>query len=169
MTQRRFGPVAAAGVRSKLTGTYRVVQVAGDRNQLLAETLKAGDHVDFVGNIKIPDEQSSKHFTRIILRDLTVLKVSGTQGGAAKIGSGTNSQDWVMLRVTDAQAQKLFFVYTNDEWTLALRPTLNSADSPNDVENAITVVMDGVKDAEKKLLEGLQTGAKLDTTGNGGG
>jgi len=39
-----------------------------------------------------------------------------------------------MLAVTDAQAQKLFWIFTNGDWSLSLRPTTDAADSPEGFE-----------------------------------
>jgi Flp pilus assembly protein CpaB len=169
VTARRFGPVQASGVRSQLTGIYRDIQIAGDKNQLLVGTLKAGDHVDFLGNIKIPDEGSQKHFARIVLRDLVVLKVSSDASGVAKATAPTQAQDWVQLRVTDSQSQKLFFTYVNDDWALTLRPALNSADSPNSMEDAISVISAGIQNAAQRLTESFVLGAKVNALGQGQG
>ena len=49
VTARRFGTPAERGVRAQIKGTQRAVQVAGDANQVLAGTLRQGDHVDIVG------------------------------------------------------------------------------------------------------------------------
>src|SRR5258708_6141609 len=43
VTLRRFTDVKAEGIVGQLKGTMRAVQVAGDPNQLLSGTLKAGD------------------------------------------------------------------------------------------------------------------------------
>ena len=48
-----------------------------------------------------------------------------------------------MLRVTDTQSQRLFFVHTNDDWTLQLRPGLDDSDSPNSVVDAVSVLSTG--------------------------
>jgi Flp pilus assembly protein CpaB len=167
VTERRFGTVVVSGLRGQINGTYRIMQLAGDPNQLLLGTLRAGDHVDFLGNVKVADEQSSKHFARIVLRDLLVLKTSGAAPtGASKITAGPNGdQGWVMLRVTDAQSQKLFFVYTNEDWSLELRPTLNAADSPNSMEDALTVVGDGIRNAQRAILKGFVITAALRNAG----
>src|SRR5690349_14019748 len=52
VTERRFGPRVAAGISGQITGTYRAIQIPGDSNQLLAGTLRAGDHVDILANVK---------------------------------------------------------------------------------------------------------------------
>ena len=49
VTTRRFGTPAERGVRAQIKGTQRVIEVDGDAHQLLAGTLRAGDHVDIVG------------------------------------------------------------------------------------------------------------------------
>src|SRR5882757_9218002 len=53
VTKTRFGGANELGVRSLLKGTLRAIQVAADPNQILAGTLRAGDHVDIVGNLKV--------------------------------------------------------------------------------------------------------------------
>ena len=54
VSARRFAPQSAGGVRASITGPQRAVQVPGDGNQLLAGTLKAGDHVDVVASWAVP-------------------------------------------------------------------------------------------------------------------
>jgi len=156
-TRRAIG-VEATGIRAQLKGTTRAVQIAGDGNQLLAGTLRPGDRIDVVANLeyKVSDVVAGgagsagsaadvdRVATRIILRDIKVLKTSGGAGTSAKISRASNSS-WVILAVTDGQAQKLFFVVQNGEWTLQLRPTLRAADSPESVETIETVLGDGLK------------------------
>lgn len=152
VSAHRFGPIQAEGVRSQLTGTYRAMQVAGTPNQLLAGVLKAGDRVDVVANVKFPAEGSQKHFSRVALRDVLVLRTSGPPSEASKITSSTNADSWVMLRVTDTQGQKLFFVYTNDDWTLQLRPGLDDSDSPSSLADAVSVLKTGIGAADVTTL-----------------
>ena len=50
-----------------------------------------------------------------------------------------------MLRVTDSQSQKLLLAYSKgDYWTLELRPGLKAQDSPNTVETAASILVDGI-------------------------
>lgn len=149
VTARRFGPITEAGIRTQLRGTQRAMQIKGDQYQLLAGTLHAGDHVDVVSSVKVPDEGSSKHYTRVVLRDLLVLRTSGSAGSSSVVNP--NSSSWAMLRVTDSQAQTLEHVYANDAWSLALRPSLKDADSPNSVVDAVSIVTAGLRNA---LLRG---------------
>ena len=155
VTARRFGPVAEAGVRTQLKGTYRAMQFKGDPNQILVGVLRPGDHIDVVASVKFPTEDSSKHFTKVVLHDVLVLRTSGAPDGQASITSPNGSDGWVMVRVTDQQAQKLYFVYANSEWWFALRPGLNDANSPDSVDDALSILRGGIgRDNAKGRLNG---------------
>jgi Flp pilus assembly protein CpaB len=166
VTERRFGPAVASGVRSSLKGTLRAVQVAGDQNQVLGGTLKAGDRVDLLASLKykVSDVNSGgagspsdvdRVAARVVLRNLRVLRVSGGPGGAAKLTSSpTSNPYWVMLAVTDNQAQKLFFVVKNGDWSLELRPVLHADDSPGSVETIESVLGDGLRLRQYEQLAG---------------
>ena len=49
VSTRRFSPPTEQGIRAQIKGTQRAYELPGDSNQLLAGTLKAGDHMDVVG------------------------------------------------------------------------------------------------------------------------
>ena len=142
VTLRRFGTEKQLGVRSDLKGTLRAVQVSGDATQLLVGTLKTGDHVDLVGNFK-PD--ASSPFTKIVLRNLEVLKGPSESIAGAKVGSPGGQDSSVLLAVRDRQVQKLFFTIQNGDWTLELRPSAEATDSPEVVENYETVLASGLR------------------------
>jgi len=147
VTARRFGPVVQQGVRTQLKGTYRAVQVSGDPNQILAGTLKPGDRVDVVGVLKVSVGDSDYVFGRIVVRNVTVLQTSGEAATGARLAP--TSDNWVMLRVTDSQAQKLALIYrAGDYWAIALRPSLNDADGPSSVETPWTLLTDGLSRAK---------------------
>lgn len=155
VTARRFGPIAQAGVRTQLKGTYRAMQIQGNSNQLLAGTLKPGDHVDVVASVKFPTEDSAKHFTKIVLRDVLVLETSAGGEAGASVVDPNGGDGHVLLRVTDAQAQRLYFVYANNDWWLALRPGLNGRNSSESVDDAISILRAGLsQDAAKSRLQG---------------
>jgi Flp pilus assembly protein CpaB len=66
-----------------------------------------------------------------------------------------------MLALTDAQAQKLFWLTQNGTWSLQLRPTSDAADSPEGAESAESLLLDGIGQARfqamsARLLEGGQ-------------
>lgn len=158
VTARRFGPVVQQGVRAQLKGAYRAVQVSGDPNQILAGTLKPGDRVDVVGVLKVSVGNNDYAFSRIVVRDVTVLQTSGTAASGSNLAPSGNN--WVMLRVTDSQAQKLALIYkAGDYWAIALRPSLNDADSPSSVETPWTLLTDGLSRAKiQRALGGAAYG-----------
>ncbi len=142
VTTRRFTTQEARGVRAELTGTKRAIQVSGSQHQLLAGTLKDGDYVDVVGSWNVP-EAKTRHFSRVVLRDILVLKASGSPTSTEKLTNPNESSLSVLLAVTDAQAQKLFWITMNGDWSLQLRPADDAADSPPGAETAETMLRDG--------------------------
>ena len=147
VTVSRFRPVTESGVRAKLKGNVRALQVAGDNNQLLVGTLKKGDRVDLVGNFKVEiDGDDERSFTRTVLRDLLVLKVPDSSKVDEGISSASGNDGFsVQLAVTDAQAQKLFFTMRNGEWHLDLRSAVDARDSAESLESIDTIVCDGMR------------------------
>lgn len=158
----RFRPADERGVRAELTGNMRALQVPGDEHQLLQGVVKAGDHVDILASIKYKPANFGDGGTsqaaegdlvasRVVLRDILVLrgpvvastdsKLTNPQGGAS-----------VLLAVSDSQAQKLFFVMRNGEWSLQLRPGTDAADSPDSVETVGSVLGDGLGPAQLRQL-----------------
>ena len=120
--------------------------------QLLAGVLKSGDKIDLVATFTVP-EGGPTHFTRIVLRNIEVLRAPGGIDGeaASKISSDTAGFG-VILKVTDAQVQKLHWVFTAaTAWHLELRPGTEAADSPENVEDWYSVLREGVR--QKQLNE----------------
>lgn len=151
----RFSSAATEGLRGVLRGTLRAVQIAGDPNQTLAGTLKNGDHVDVVANVKLGSGVDSRAVSRIVLRNLRVLKAPATSDTGVHLSSvSANSGTPVVLAVTDTQVQKLFFVVKNDDWTLELRPAVDASDSPETVETQQTVIGDGLSPKQALTARG---------------
>jgi Flp pilus assembly protein CpaB len=137
VTLRRFTDLKAEGIIGQLKGTMRAIQVPGDPNQLLAGTLKAGDHVDVVANLNL-DANSGSHAVRIVLRDLTVLQAPASASSAPG-SSGISA----ILAVTDTQVQRLYYVMKNAEWTFQLRPAVDASDSPERLDSLQSVLQSG--------------------------
>jgi Flp pilus assembly protein CpaB len=165
VSQLRFRSQAERGVRAQLTGNLRAFQVPGTEHQLLAGTLQEGDRVDVVATINykfvnfgsVPQGTSNEELTasRVVLRDLLVLRAPKQESTGTKIADGANQGNLsALLAVTDAQAQKLAFVVRDDgpAWTLQLRPPLDASDSPDSVETVATILMDGLKAQQIALL-----------------
>jgi Flp pilus assembly protein CpaB len=144
VTRQRFSSATEIGVRSKLEGNMRAVAVNGDAFQLMAGTLKSGDRVDVVASVKInPDKDI--HATRIILRDLEVLKAANAPGAESRLQGGQGGNLSVLLAVSDTQVQKLFHVMKHGEWTLQLRPVVDAVDSPETLETVASLMRDGLR------------------------
>lgn len=164
VSKQRFRTLQEQGIRAELTGNVRAMQISGDPNQLLAGTLKRGDRVDVLANIKYTVEQvaagaataggdTERVASRVVLRDLLILKAPPPAPISAKVSS-TVSAVAVQVAVTDSQAQKLFFVTKNGDWTLQIRPVLDATDSPDSVETIESVLADGLKVNQFRQLYG---------------
>jgi len=134
VTLRKFGPLQAAGVRVRIHGRDRVVQLTGDKDQVLDGTLKAGDHVDFVATWNTPENCGTCHVSRTIVRDALVLATSAELGGAG------SAKPPVQLRLTDAQAERVFWMTRNGEWALVVRPVVKPRSSHQGFDNARTIL-----------------------------
>ena len=143
---RRFADHTEQGVRVHLHGSLRAVSLPGTPDELLAGTLADGDHVDVLANLKTGD-CSTCFAVRMVARDVLVLHA--TVGGAASKLADNNEGSSVMLAVSDnREAHKIFYAVQNSAgWTLALRPTANASDSPEDIEGLDTMLKDRVSAA----------------------
>jgi len=153
----RFSTQEEQGIRAKISGNLRAVQLPGDANQLLVGTLTAGDHVDVVGSWQLTGVENQK-VSRIVLRDILVLQAPEASTESQRVTQQSGDQA-IMLAVTDAQAQKLFWIFTNGDWSLSLRPTTDAADSPEGFEWSGTVLADGLTRAQLRrlLIDPFQT------------
>lgn len=139
VTLRSFAGAAAQGTAGQLTGDYRAVALAGDPTQVLAGTVKTGDHVDVVASVKSPDGQDT--YGRTVARNLLVLSAPSAPGGSGITGG---SQTYTAtLRATDAQAQTVFYVTKNGDWALELRPALDAKSSTLGVTTVDSIVRAG--------------------------
>jgi Flp pilus assembly protein CpaB len=144
VSRQRFSSSSEIGVRSSLTGNMRAVALSGDGVQLLADTLRAGDRVDLVASLKLSEDKEGSA-TRIVLRDIEVLKPAGATGNKRLDNAAGRNQLSVLLAVSDTQVQKLFHVQRNGEWTLQLRPVVDAVDSPESMETNLTILRDGLR------------------------
>lgn len=145
VSTRRFSPPTEQGIRAQIKGTQRAYQLPGDASQLLAGTIQAGDHVDVVGTWKVTDEIT---VSRVILRNLLVLRAPMGTGGAASVTSSGTGGESVQLRVTDVQSNKLIWIQKNgvvdgEAYYLTLRAPSNALDSPNVVQDKHQLLFDG--------------------------
>jgi Flp pilus assembly protein CpaB len=154
VTTRRFATPSERGILAQLTGLQRAISIPGDSDQLLAGTLKDGDHIDVVTSFTYP-EGSSTHYSRIILRNVLVLKAPEAGGTTEKVTSAGTSPFSATIAVTDLQVQKLYWAMKNGQWHMELRPGVDAADSPENVESAHSLLREGVR---PKQLEDARVG-----------
>jgi Flp pilus assembly protein CpaB len=151
VSTRRFSAPSQRGIQAQLTGLQRAIAIPGDEHQLLAGTLRTGDKVDLVATFGVGGTNGVP-VTRIVLRDIEVLRAPGGSGGDTSKISQEDGDLAVMLKVTDTQVQKLHWVFTAaTKWHLELRPGTEAADSPENVESWYSVLREGVR--EKQLNE----------------
>ena len=145
VSTRRFSTPSQRGIKAQLTGVQRAIEIPGDQHQLLVGTLKAGDKVDVVATFGVGGS-NGQNVSRIVLRDIEVLRAPSGGGAEAKLTVAKDGAFAAMLRVTDTQVQKLAWVFTTAEhWHLELRPGIDAADSPENVESWYSVLREGVR------------------------
>ncbi len=163
VTTLRFVSASEQGIVGELKGNQRALQVPGDQNQLLAGTLKADDRIDVVASIKYRVRDVSggtagadidRTASRIVLRDLRVLQAPDAPTSDSTLGSTGSSAFNAILAVTDAQAQKLFYVMKNADWSFQLRPKNRPKDSPESVDTLESILGDGLKGGQQAQLTG---------------
>ena len=172
VTVNRFSTVSQSGIQGSLKGTLRAYEIAGTSNQVLAGILKTGDHVDVVANFRYKSASSASSLTyaatRIVLRNLKVLRAPTAPGTGSKLGGSFDTKYPIVLAVTDNQSQKLLFASHNSEqantggdpgWWLELRPNLSPADSPGSLETMFTMLRDGLSQRQAQLLFGKLGGS----------
>jgi len=143
LTMNRFALPKEQGIRSQLSGKERAVQVPGTANQVLAGTLIVGDRVDVVASLKDPANNTNVK-SSVVLRNLEVLQTEDGNGGS-KLETADANEHAVVLAVTDDQAQRLYYVMQNGDWTLQLRPVKKPKDSNRSVDTFGTVLAGGSK------------------------
>src|SRR5712691_9242804 len=92
VSTRRFAPPKEQGIRAEIKGTQRAYELAGDGHQLLSGTLKDGDHIDVVGNfdVKAKGQGDAHHVTRVILRNLLVMRAPFGTSSSSTVTSGAS-------------------------------------------------------------------------------
>lgn len=140
LTLNRFHQLGEQGIKAQLKGRLRAFELAGNEHQLLMGTMEEGDHVDFLGSLEVGN---GVKLTKVVLRDLLVLKAPDSGAVESKLGARPDEAFAAILAVTDAQSQKLFHVMINGDWHLELRPVTDAADSRDSVDNSATVMLGG--------------------------
>ena len=101
VTLSRFKPLGQQGIQAQLKGRLRAMQVPGSEHQLLLGTLQTGDRVDFVGSLEC-ECAGRLRVTRVVLRDLLVLRAPGESGVESKLTARPEEAYAALLAVSDA-------------------------------------------------------------------
>jgi len=127
---KRFGTSQQEGLVSTIHGQLRIYQLPGDANQLLIGIVRAGNRVDVVGSLTRP-EGSQTHYTVIAVRNVLVVKAPS---------SSSSSGNSVDLQLTSAQAQKLFWLQKNGDWSLLLRPSVKPSNVASGPQGSVSII-----------------------------
>jgi len=140
ITLRRFASHQQQGIRSQLHGPLRAVALPGTADQLLAGTLKDGDHVDLIANLKTGDCNTC-FAVRDVARNVLVLHAPGGVTPESKVSTNGLS---AILAVSDRkEAQKIWYAVENSAgWALQLRPVANATEPSIAVEGIHSLLED---------------------------
>jgi pilus assembly protein CpaB len=165
ITIRQFHSAAQQGPLANISGNLRAITIPGNDEQLLAGTVKDGDRVDVLANVKyIVKGTGNQVVTRIILRNLLVLKAPGSGSGGGLGGSSTNTNS-ITFALTDNQAEKLFFAVQNTTWALILRPVARPSESPESIETMQGLIADGLSSNKVSQLTAGQGSGSISSGG----
>jgi pilus assembly protein CpaB len=159
VTARRFSPLAQNGLHGELKGAMRAFQIQGDQNQMLAGTLKDGDHVDLVAAMQSKHGEADQTYSRVVLRNLKVLRAPGAPAPGSKLTGGVDQNFAAVLALSDSQAQKFQLVLATTSsgsggsaWHLELRPVVHDSDSPDHLDSVPTVLTDGLNAYQRRVF-----------------
>jgi Flp pilus assembly protein CpaB len=144
VSARRFNATGRTGIHGELKGNLRAMAINGNQHQLLAGIVKTGDHVDILVNFKLDSEVN---VTRVLLRDVRVLRAPQGGGVDSKITASNDGGYSAILQLTDSQAHKFFLASAgneNHEWWLTLRAPADATDSPESITSVPSAIRDGL-------------------------
>ena len=146
VSTRRFSTPSQRGIKAQLTGVQRAIELPGDQHQLLAGTLKAGDKVDVVATFEVGGTNGAD-VTRIVLRDIEVLRAPSAAARASKIRRPPKRRraSPPCSRPRTRRCRSCLGVLHAEQWHLELRPGIDAADSPENVESWYSVLREGVR------------------------
>jgi pilus assembly protein CpaB len=147
ITAAMFSPSDQTALNTQIKQNYRAIQIGLTPDQLLGGTLQTGDHVDLVGTYTVhPSDGSSDYdISRIIVRDVLVLKAPQTDAATGKLVSTTSTPS-VTLEVPDTVVPKITFTLHagSDALWFVLRPQNGSQDGPTTLATVPSVIFEGL-------------------------
>ena len=149
ITLRQFTPISQGGIFAKFSGNQRVVVVPGDSNQLLAGTVSDGDRVDVVATTKFHVNDLARAASKVVLRNLLVLKAPDGSKAASVGGAATQS---ISLVMTDRQAQTMAWAMKQGAFFSALRPTNRPQNSNPSIETIFSFLYSGLSPVYQRQI-----------------
>jgi Flp pilus assembly protein CpaB len=156
VTSAMFEPSDQTAINTQIKQNYRAMQIGLTPDQILGGTLKAGDHVDLVGTYTVhPSSGTGADFdvSRIIVRDVEVLKAPATNSTTGALTSSSQSQP-VTFALPDTVVPVVTFtdaLHPGDGalWCV-LRPANGSTDGPTTLATVQSVIFQGLNAAQIK-------------------
>jgi pilus assembly protein CpaB len=147
VTSAMFSPSNDTRIVTQIKQNYRAIQIGLTADEELGGTLEAGDHVDLVGTYTVhpPNGDPDYDVSRIIVRDVQVLKVPETDAATGKLASTTDHPS-VTLAVPDSVVPKITFTIHGGDGALwfVLRPANGSTDGPITLATVPSVIFEGL-------------------------
>jgi hypothetical protein len=84
----------------------------------------------------VPENCGTCHVSRVIVRNVLVLGTSGELGSLGR----SSSLVPVQLRLSDAEAEQVFWMTKNGEWSLVLRPVVRPRSSTQGYDSARSIL-----------------------------
>jgi Flp pilus assembly protein CpaB len=145
---RQFKPLAQGGIFAKFSGNLRAVNVPGEPRQLLAGTVSDGDRVDVVANAKYSIGSIKRSTSKVVLRNLLVLKAPDAPSSSDTESSAPTST--ATLAMTDKESQTMLWAMSNASWFLVLRPTANPRNSRSTIDTLHSILSNGLPAASAR-------------------
>jgi pilus assembly protein CpaB len=150
VTAEMFVASKDTGITTQIEHDFRAIAVSINKTQILGGTLQAGDHVDLVGTYTVhPPNGSDFDVSRIIVRDVLVLRAPEADSATGKLQANTDKPE-VVLSVPDSIVPKITFTLHAGEDALwfVLRPGNESRDGATTLATVKSVIFDGLNDAQ---------------------
>jgi Flp pilus assembly protein CpaB len=158
ITAAMFKPSNQTGVGPQIHGNDRAIQIPLDDDPVLLGTLQAGDHVDLVGTFTVHPSNggSDVDVSRIIIRDVEVIKAPDADTAKGGLGGGAGSHNSVTLKVPDSVVPKITLTMHSGELWMVLRPASGSQDGQTFLATPNTVIFDGL--TKKQIINAITVG-----------
>ena len=148
VSTRRFATPSQRGIQAQLTGIQRAIAIPGDQHQLLVGTLKAGDHVDVVATFGAGGPRRAERHAHRPPRHPGAPRAVERRDGRRRSRpprTGRRVRRDARGHGHAGAEARTGSITTAEQWHLELRPGIDAADSPENVESWYSVLREGVR------------------------